>query len=379
MAELSDPIAAGGIAALPPRANPDLVGHEAAESALRRLFESGRMPHALLLSGPRGIGKATMAFRLARFVLATGAGQGAGQGADDRLFGGAESGLGIASDSGVCRRVASGGHADLLTVERAYDPRRRRLRGEIVVDEAREIAAFLRLTAAEGGWRVVVVDGADEMNRSAANALLKILEEPPQRVLLLLVAHSPGRLLPTIRSRCRRFPMAPLPVATVRRLLARYRPDLPDAQAEALIALSGGSIGRALDLAGAGGVELYQAVVALLAREQGIDPAALHGFADRLARAEAQEAYRAVEDLVGQLLAAIAVAAARGPVTENPGAAPLAAADAVLRRLGGRAPAARWAELREEIGHSFARTDALNLDRKQTILGAFFAIDAAAR
>src|SRR5436309_552463 len=244
-------------AAPAPRANPDLLGHETAEAELRRLFDSGRMPHALLLSGPRGIGKATLAFRLARFVLANGGGDGPPGG----LFGepGA-SDLAITPDSGTFRRVASGGHADLLTVERAYDPRRRRLRGEIIVENTREIGTFLRLTPAEGGWRVVIVDGADEMNRNAANALLKILEEPPRRALLLLVAHGPGRLLPTIRSRCRRFPLTPLPPAIVRELLLRYRPDLPAPQAEALTALSSGSIGRALDLAAAGGIELYDSV-----------------------------------------------------------------------------------------------------------------------
>jgi len=354
-----------------PRTNPELLGHEAAESALRRLFEAGRLPHALLLSGPRGIGKATLAFRLARFVLAGRAVEGALGG----LFGDSDaSGLAVDSESGTFRRVASGGHADLLTVERAYDPRRRRLRSEIVVENTREIGAFLRLTPAEGGWRVVIVDGADEMNRNAANALLKILEEPPRRALLLLVAHSPGRLLPTIRSRCRRFPLASLPPAIVRQLLLRYRPALPESQAEALTALSGGSIGRALDLAAAGGVELYESVLALLARDQGIDATALHAFADRLARGESEEAYRAVEELVAQLLARVAGAAAR-----RTSGVELTNESAVLQRLGGRAPAARWAELRDEIGRSFARTDALNLDKKQTILGAFFAIEGAAR
>jgi DNA polymerase III subunit delta' len=367
--ESADP--PGPAAAPAPRANPELLGRETAESALRRLFESGRLPHALLLSGPRGIGKATLAFRFGRFVLA----QGAGEGSSGGLFGGsAKSGLAIAPESGTFRRVASGGHADLLTVERAYDPRRRRLRGEIIVDDTREIAAFLRLTPAEGGWRVVIVDGADEMNRNAANALLKILEEPPRCALLLLVAHNPGRLLPTIRSRCRRFPLASLPPAIVHHLLLRYRPDLPEPQAEALTTLSGGSIGRALDLAAAGGVELYEAVLGLLSREPGIDPAALHAFADRLVRSDAEEAYRAVEELMAQLLARIAGAAARGSAGANRGAE-----GAVLRRLGEQAPAARWAELRDEIGRSFARTDALNLDRKQTILGAFFAIEGAAR
>ncbi|MGH7092569.1 MAG: DNA polymerase III subunit delta', partial [Stellaceae bacterium] len=191
--------AAGGDSAIPaPRSNPDLAGHEVAERELRRLFETGRLPHALLLSGPRGIGKATLAFRLARFVLSQPAGAlgdllGGSAAADDG------DGLWVDPESGVFRRIAAGGHADLVTVERAYDPRRRRLRGEIVVGDTREIGGFLRLTPAEGGWRVVIVDGADAMNRNAANALLKILEEPPRQTLLLLVAHSAGRLLPTIR------------------------------------------------------------------------------------------------------------------------------------------------------------------------------------
>jgi len=334
-----------------PRANPDLLGHKAAEQSLRQLFLSGRLPHALLLSGPRGIGKATLAFRLARFVLA--------HRADDRPFlapeSGAGEGLAIAPDSGTFRRVAAGGHADLLSVERAYDTRRRRLRSEIVVDDTRQIAAFLRLTPAEGGWRVVVIDGADEMNRNAANALLKILEEPPARALLLLVAHSPGRLLPTIRSRVRRFPLSPLTPDEVRRLLARYRPDLPEPQATALTALSGGSIGRALELAAVGGVELHETVLRLLGTG-GSDVPALHGFADQLARNDAEDAYRAVEDLLALETARRALLAAR---------------------TGSRAAAARWAELHDEIGRNFDRTDDLNLDRKQTILSTFLAIEAA--
>ncbi len=198
----------------PPRANPDLVGHEAAERELERLYRAGRLPHAILLTGPRGIGKATLAFRFARFLLAER--ESRRRTRPSRSFSAASArkpGFAIDPESGVFRRIAAGGHADLLTVERAWDPRRRRLRGEIVVEDTREIAAFFRLTAAEEGWRVVIVDGAEEMNRNAANALLKILEEPPDRALLLLVSHNPGRLLPTIRSRCRRLGMAALPLA----------------------------------------------------------------------------------------------------------------------------------------------------------------------
>jgi len=338
---------------LAPRANPDLVGHEAAEATLRQLFDSGRLPHALLLSGPRGIGKATLAFRLARFVLS-----GGGEGGGLDMFGApAEPGLAVSPESGVFRRVAAGGHADLLTVERAFDPRRKRLRSEIVVADVREIGAFLHLTAAEGGWRVVIVDGADAMNRNAGNALLKILEEPPRRTVLLLVAHSPGLLLPTIRSRCRQMKLSPLPGATVRALLARYCPDLDDGVAASIVDLAEGSIGRALELAGSGGVELYQAMVAMLARRPRLDPLALHGFADKLARADAEDSYRGLEELLGQHLARQAVVAARA---------------------GQRGEAARWARLRDDIGNDFTRADGLNLDRKQTILSAFFAIERAA-
>lgn len=366
----------GNTAVPAPRANPDLIGHEDAERELRRLYETGRLPHALLLNGPRGIGKATLAFRLARFILAQ-----TGAGTADLLGGSAAArsgGLWVDPDSGVFHRVASGGHADLLTIERAYDPRRRRLRNEIVVDDSREIGAFLRLTPAEDGWRIVIVDGADAMNRNAANALLKVLEEPPQRTLLLLVAHSLGRLLPTIRSRCRRLPLAPLPPDTVRLLLSRYRPKLGAAEADAAVALSGGSIGAALDLADAGGGELYGAALALIAPARKLDLGALHGFADRLARPDAEEAYRLVEELLAHFLARLAVASARNG---SPSAAGMpddiaAAETAAMRRVSG--PAVRWAALREEIAESFGRTDGLNLDRKQAILGAFFAIGHAA-
>ncbi|HWB48107.1 MAG TPA: DNA polymerase III subunit delta' [Stellaceae bacterium] len=336
----------------PPRANPDLVGHEAAEASLRQLVDSGRLPHALLLTGPRGIGKATLAFRLARFVLS-----GAGEGAAHDMFGApAGPGLAVSPDSGTFRRVAAGGHADLLTIERAVDPRRRRLRSEIVVGDIREIGAFLHLTAAEGGWRVVIVDGADAMNRNAANALLKILEEPPRHALLLLVAHSVGKLLPTIRSRCRQVKLSPPPPATLRELLDRYCPDLDAAAADAIADLADGSIGRALELAASGGIELYRNMQAMLNRRR-LDPLVLHGFADKLSRADAEEAYRAVEELLRQHLARRAL-------------------DAAQAGRGGEA--ARWASVRDAIGEEFARTDGLNLDRKQTILNAFFAIEQAA-
>jgi DNA polymerase III subunit delta' len=358
----------------PPRANPHLVGHGAAERELLRLYHAGRLPHALLVTGPRGIGKATLAFRLARFLLAQSS---TGEEPGAAVLAGfeAEAGLAIDPSSGIFRRVAAGGHADLLTVERAWDPRRRRLRGEIVVEDTREIAAFFRLSAAEEGWRIVIVDGAEEMNRNAANALLKILEEPPDRGLLLLVSHNPGRLLPTIRSRCR-LVLVPLPTPLAAELLRRYRPQLDEAEAVALSVLSGGSVGRALELAEAGGLELYRSLTELLAQVPAIDLGRLHALTDRLARAEAEDAYRASEELLARFLARLAADMARG----RAGAEEIVAGEgAAISRLAGAADAARWAELRSEIERNFATARNLNLDRKQTMLGAFFAIEALAR
>ncbi len=366
--ELSAGAAAGAFA---PRENPVLLGHAEAERELRRLVEAGRLPHAILLSGPRGIGKATLAFRLARFLLAV------PEDLPAERFGEAgEGGLAIDAESGVFRRVASGGHADLLTVERAYDPRRHRLRSDIIVEDTRAIAGFFRLTAAEEGWRIVIVDGAEEMNRNAANALLKILEEPPRRGLLLLVSHSPGRLLPTIRSRCRHFPLATLPRSMVLQLLEQYRPELARSEAEALSRLAEGSIGRAIELADAGGLALYRSILSALAQVPRVDVADLYAFADKLARSDAEEAYRACEELLSQFLAKMALRAAGRPFEPDE---PIAGEGEVMQRLAACADSARWADLRDRIGRDFANTDQLNLDRKQAVLGAFFAIEELAR
>jgi DNA polymerase-3 subunit delta' len=348
---------------LAPRENPDLLGHENTEREFRRLAEGGRLPHALLLTGPRGIGKATLAFRLARFLLAESGDRG-------------ESGLAVDPESSVFRRVASGGHADLLIVERAYDPRRRRLRSDIIVDDVREIAGFFRLTAAEEGWRIVIVDGAEEMNRNAANALLKILEEPPRQALLLLLSHSPGQLLPTIRSRCRRCGLAALPRPLVLELLVQYRPEIASPEATVLARLAEGSVGRAIELADAGGLALYRSMLGMLAQIPQIDIAGLHDFAEKLARVGAEAAYRASEELLSQFLARMVVSFARDALD---GSDLPPEEKEVMRRLASRADPPRWAALRDKIDRDFANTDQLNLDRKQAILGAFFAVEELAR
>ncbi len=347
-----------------PRENPALLGHEAAEAALLQAYRSGRLPHAWLLTGPRGIGKATLAFRFARFLFAQGGGG---------LFAAPPTSLAVTPEHPVFRRVASGGHADLLVVERSLDPRRKKLRSEILVDDTRAIAGFLRLTPAEGHWRVVILDGADMMNRNAANALLKILEEPPKRSALLLASDNPGRLLATIRSRCRILVLKPLPPAVVQEALQHYRPDLPPGDRALLAQLAEGSIGRALELAGAGGIGLYRSLVGLLNGLPEIDGTALHALADRLQRGEGEEGFRLLAELLPGWLARMVALAAGGA------AAALPEETAGMRRLAARRELDQWVEVWEKLTHLFAQADGLNLDRKQVVLNAFFALEEAAR
>ncbi len=356
----------------PPRKNPNLVGHAAAEGVLLEAFNAGRLAHAWLISGPRGVGKATLAFRFARFLLAHGGGSAESLFAEpppDSLY--------VAPDLPVFRRAAAGGHADLKTVERGWDEKKGRLRTEIVVDDVRAVGAFLGLTAAEGGWRVVVIDSADEMNRNAANAVLKVLEEPPRRAVLLLVSHGPGRLLPTIRSRCRRLVLKPLEDDMVASLACKYRPGLGAEDAAELARLSEGSVGRVLALAGEGGLELYRDLVDLLETLPGLDVPGVHALGDRVARPGADDAFRVVGDLLRWWLGRLILFGARG--AKGAGEGMPGRERALIERLFRAGGLDRWLEVWEKSNRLLAQAEESGLDRKQVVLNVFLALDSAVR
>jgi DNA polymerase III subunit delta' len=348
-----------------PRENPLLIGHAAAEAALLKAQRSGRMPHAWLFAGPRGVGKATLAFRFARHLLAD-------DGDAGMLFAAPPTSLALDPSHPAFRRVASGGHPDLLVVERSVDPRSKRLRKEIVVEDTRAVAEFLHLTPAAGRWRIVILDDADLMNRNAANALLKILEEPPRQAVLLLLSDNPGRLLPTIRSRCRRLGLKPLSPAEVREALGRLRPDLPADGVAALTRLAEGSIGRALDLAAADGLSIYSSLLNMISRLPRLNYEELHGLAERFGRGEG-EGFRLIAELLPAAVARL-VAIAGGRREEA-----LPEEQAAAGRLGGGRGLEHWVAVWEKLTHLFAQADGLNLDRKQVVLNAFFALEEAAR
>ncbi len=250
---------------LAPRENPLLLGHAAAEQRFISEYERGLVHHAYLMVGNKGIGKATLAYRIARFLLSQGA-QAVQEAPSMSLFGDPEptpaaTGLTLqmSEDTPLFRRVAAGSHTDLLTLSPAYDAKKHVEKSSITVDEARRVPEFLSLTPAEGAWRVVIVDAVDQLNINAANALLKILEEPPERAILLLVCHSLGGILPTIKSRCRTFTLDAPDRTAFGEVLSHIAPTIPDYEHAALYALSYGAPGHAITLHRENAPALYEA------------------------------------------------------------------------------------------------------------------------
>lgn len=347
-----------------PRSNTECIGHEDVEKSLLADFAAGRMPHALILSGPPGIGKSTMAYRLARFLLAQGREEsGAG------LFGDAAppETLYIAPEHPVFRRVLSGGHADLLTVEREFDEKRGRLKNDISVETVRRIHPFLRKTSAEGGWRVVIVDSAEYLNQSSQNALLKILEEPPKKTVLILTTAQPGGFLPTIRSRCRMVPMAPLGDMHMSALLDRFAPGLAMTQKSMLIKLAEGSIGRALQFHEDDGIALYQDLLKAAATLPDLDMLLVHELAEKFGKFGAERSFDTACDILTGWCARMARLQARGmPILDVlPGDAE------VFQRLAAIYPPQHFIETWEKLTRLFTQVDSYNLDKRQAIIASF--------
>ncbi|WP_458096870.1 DNA polymerase III subunit delta' [Roseomonas sp. WA12] len=324
-----------------PRANPALFGHDHGAAALRDSALSGRMHHGWMLTGPLGVGKATLAWRYARWMLA-----GMPQNAPAN-----EAPLFVQPADPLFSRVAAGAHADLRALIPGTGEKGKKV--IIRVEEVRELTRFLALTPAEGGWRVVVIEELEAMNEQAQNALLKTLEEPPPRAVLVLTASAPDRLLPTIRSRVRRLDLFPLEDGLMDGVLAGWLPDLAGDERAALARLAGGSPGRALGLAEGEGLAMAREVEGFLARLPRPDPRELHALADRLASKRDGSAFMTFFALLRDAIAGALRRAGRGQ-----GAAPW---------MEGRG-LADWAGLWDMLGRLADETDTLNLDRKQAVL-----------
>jgi DNA polymerase III subunit delta' len=332
-----------------PAAATVLLGHDEAEQALLRAYRSGRLHHAWLIEGPRGVGKATLAYRFARFLLCH----------PDPAVPEVRQATDLASpaEHPAARLVRARAHPDMFVLERARDEEGRATASIIAVDAVRRVGRFLANTAATGGWRVVLVDSADDLNRASANALLKMVEEPPKNTVFLLIANAPGRLLPTIRSRCRRLTLKPLPEDLVISALREAGLGSDDAARATAARLAAGSLGRAAEFSGDDAIQVIEALFTILDRSPSHDPLAVLSLAERLGRRSSEEGYRHATALITDWIAA--------QMREH------AAAGATPAQL------APWAEVWEKVGRAIGETERLNLDRAQTLLSVFRIISAA--
>ena len=349
-----------------PRETKELYGHAGAERMLAEALSSERIHHAWLLTGPQGIGKATLAYRFARAALAA---------PEERDASGQS--LAVADTTSAARQVRALSHPGLMVIRRPYDVKAKRFATSIPVDEVRRLRSFLAHRAAGDGWRIVIVDEAGELNVNAANALLKSLEEPPTRTIFLLVASAPGRLVPTIRSRTRALALAPLGESDLRAAVtqalaaAEMKTPAPAAEWAALEPLAEGSAGRLLGLLASGGGELQARVTKLLSLLPKVDWRAVHALADELQPIAAQPRFELFFELLLASLSRLIRAAASGEGT--PADRELAA------RVIGDTRLASFAALWERIAREKADTVALNLDRKSLILEIVARLAAAAQ
>ena len=330
---------------LHPRETQQLFGHAEAERILLEAYRSGRIPHAWLIGGPRGVGKATLAYRMARFVLAN-------PDPDSKEVQSARS-LAVDPKHPVTRRMAAQAQGDLLVLERTLNERGK-LRQDIAVDDVRRTLSFFGSTAGEGGWRIALVDAVDELNDFGANALLKIIEEPPPRALLLLVSHAPGLVMPTIRSRCRALNLRSLASGDVAQAVAAALGRDLDTEVLEAAELAEGSVGRAVQMLQGPALALRQRLTQLLERLPETDPLALHALGDAMAGADPQPLATFVDTVNAWLSARLAV-------------------PQETTRM------ARIAEAWEKINRAASEVQEFNLERKPLVFSVFAVLAETAR
>lgn len=323
-----------------PNASTFLTAHEDVREFLAQTYQEGRMHHALLLEGLQGIGKATTGFHLAGHML--------------QYPDGASAPLQLAVpqlDKAPYRQISQGMHPALLHITRPFDHKTGKYRTAITVEEIRRITHFLSRTSGDGAWRIVIIDPADDMNRNAANALLKTLEEPPARALFILISHSSGRLLPTIRSRCQSLTFKPLNDAELKQALGMAGSGVginveDQAYFAALSARAEGSVRKALLLVAHGGLEITDTVDAILSSNH-FDLPKVQALAAVLSGREADVQNQLFLDHVLDKAAAQALSFAE---------------------QGNLAQARVWSQFWDELRREAIETESYNLDRKQAAM-----------
>lgn len=352
-----------------PRHTLKLFGQNEAQSDFLTAYNSNRMHHAWMITGPKGIGKATLAWRIARFVLS--------ENVDNTLPKTHPSKtLEISKNHPISRRIDALGEPNLYLVRRTWDDKTKKIRQNITVDEIRKLKSFFNMSSADGGWRVAIIDSADEMNSAAANALLKILEEPPEKVLLLLISHQSLRLLPTIRSRCRTLRCNTLLPDHLRSSLDQAGFKL-DSSATEISILANGSVGTSIELISNDGINLYNSIIQMVGQTPQMDRQTMESMADACSGKNAIEKYNMTLQLFLKFVARLAKFGALQPKDfqeASPGEA------LTISRLAPNIQAARkWANLVQEITTRTTHARSVNLDPSSVILDMLLKFEETAR
>lgn len=347
-----------------PRGMNFCLGYDGLEKTLLELYKAGRIPHAIVLSGPKGIGKATMAYRFARFLLKHGQGD-VGQ---DSLFGAPSvpETMDVAATDPVFARIQSGGHPDFLSIERAFDDDKNRYKSSVDVDSIRKVTPFLRKTSGDGGWRVVIIDDADTMNRNAQNALLKILEEPPAKALLILVAHRSGALIPTIHSRTRMFTLPPLDEKIMQDLIGRQKHALSPSEIKVALHHAQGSFGTALEYIEHEGAAMFDTLSHIFDTAPAFDWKQIYALSEDLSGTSREGAYESFQRILLWLFHQLAIGKAHDGLIKN----------SVLEKSGFAkfakdSPLKRLLDIAERLQAHFDMARDSNLDKKQVVSTAF--------
>ena len=335
-----------------PREAHALIGHAEAERALLDAYRANRLPQAIILGGPGGIGKATLAWRLTRFLLAHPDPAAAAVQSAENLF--------VPADHPVAHKLVALTHGDVFLLRREWNEKAKRPFTEIRADDVRDAIHMFQQAAGAGGYRICIVDSAEDLNRAGANALLKLIEEPPPRTLFLIIAHRPGLVLATLRSRCRRLLLKSLTPAEIGAVIGTLGTPWSDIERDLVMEAAeraGGAVPAALRLLGGPGPELERRIRRLLADLPSVDWRAVHELADAVAGRDAAADYDMMMMTIVDWI------------------------DAILHREAGQGAArlAPLAEVWEKAAAAARETEVLNLDKRPLILSIFADLATAAK
>jgi DNA polymerase III subunit delta' len=337
-----------------PHNNPLLIGHEESEKIFLDAFISGKLHHAWILHGIEGIGKATLAYKIARFLI-SGIGEGGG------MLNETPTSIDLSDIHETFRVNSSQACPDLLVVEREFDEKKGKYKKEITVDNIRKINEFMHKTSSDGNYRVIIVDGADKMNRNSQNAILKVLEEPPAKTIILLTANNIGAFLPTIKSRCRSLKLNPLSSENISELLTRFCPTITDEEKQKIALLSEGSIGEAMQIHTSDGLQVYEDLLALLSKN--LDTKQLHKFCEEYGNSKNDDKYQLLTKMLESFLSKRILSSAKGcPIENILGIENVILDDIAVETL---------IKMQEDIKKLISDAEISNLDRSNVLLYMF--------